>query len=239
MKFGETSGRIEIEFNPFTDEFILEILQAVAKAWGRMRHPESGEFEDRITFRLAGRLLHDPFFRDLPYDIVPQYWLLGMDGQRLGRLDLRFKHRNSHRDYFAFESKRLHVRYPGGSDSPEYSVYTGGEGMGAFISGQYSVNLLAAGMLGYVMDANTTKAWNGLVTSIHSRREVLRLPPSSQLVESQFKAQIQACLPGICLGETEHALVSRALRLFHLLLPVGAASDFALSRRPKGQAPPP
>lgn len=175
MKFGETSGRLEVEFNPFSDEFILEILQAVVDAWGRMRLPEPGEFEDRITFRLAARLLNDPLFRDLPYDIVPQYWLLGPDGQRLGRLDLRFKHRCSRRDYFAFESKRLHVRHPGG------------EGMGAFIKGQYSVNLPAAGMLGYVMDGYAQKAWNGLMASIEAKRTELRLPASSRLVESPFK----------------------------------------------------
>lgn len=220
MKFGETNGRLEVEFNPFTGEFILEILQAVVGAWARMRQPEPGEYEDRITFRLAGRLLNDPLFRDLPNDIVPQYWLLGLDGQRLGRLDLRFKHRCSQRDYFAFESKRLHVRHPGGSISAEYSVYAGSEGMGAFIEGQYSVNLPAAGMLGYVMDGNIEKAWNGLVASIDSSRTELRLPASSRLVKSPFKAQIRAGSLAICLGETEHALVSHALRVFHLLLPV-------------------
>jgi hypothetical protein len=225
MRFVEASGWVDAEFNPFTSEYIVDILQAVAAAWGRMRQPKPREWEDDITFRLAGRLINDPVFRDLPYDIVPQYWLLGIDGQRLGRLDLRFKHRFSHRDYFAFESKRLHILYPGGSISAEYSVYAGGEGMGAFVEGQYSSNLPAAGMLGYVMDGNTEKAWNGLVRSIDSKRQGLRLPASSQLVESQFKQQMKAVLVGICLGETQHALVPHALRLFHLLLPVRQASD--------------
>src|SRR6266446_1635840 len=139
MRFGEGSGQIDAEFNPFTDEYLGEILEAVAVAWGRMKQPKSREWEDDITFRLAGRLLNDPMFRELPYDIVPQCWLLEMDGQRLGRLDLRFKHRFSQRDYFAFESKRLHVCYPGGDGkiSTEYSVYAGDDGMGAFMEEQY------------------------------------------------------------------------------------------------------
>ena len=237
MRFGEASGQLDAEFNPFTDEYIVEILRAVVVAWARMKQPKSREWEDNITFRLAGRLANDPLFRDLPYDIVPQYWLLGIDGQRLGRLDLRFKHRFSHRDYFAFESKRLHVRYPGGSVSPEYAVYAGAEGMGAFVEGQYSRNLAAAGMLGYVMDGNTNKAWSGLVTSIDAKREDLRLLASSQLMESGFKKQMKAGSLDICLGETEHALVSYALRLFHLLLPVRQGADSVLSGRPKEQAP--
>ena len=94
-----------------------------------------------------------------------------------------------------------------------------------------SKGLPAAGMLGYVMDGDTEKAWTGLVTSIDSKREDLRLPGLSQLVESQLKQHIKAGLPGTRLGETRHALVSHALRLFHLLLPVRRQSD-PVVRRP-------
>ena len=141
MKFTISSGQLAAEFNPFGDDYLSEILEAVAVAWSRMKPPKLSEWEDHITFRLAGRLQNDPMFSELPYDIVPQYWLLDLNGQRLGRLDLRFKHRQSQRDYFAFESKRLHVTYPGGSISPEYAVYAGDDGMMAFIEGQYSKSL--------------------------------------------------------------------------------------------------
>lgn len=226
MRFGDASGRLDAEFNPFTDEYLGEILNAIAVAWARMKQPKSDEWEDDITFRLAGRLLNDPLFRVLPYDIVPQYWLLGLNGQRLGRLDLRFKHRFSQRDYFAFESKRLHVTYPGGP-SPEYHVYAGGDGMGAFIEGQYSKDLPAAGMLGYVMDADTDKAWNGIAAGIEAKRKDLRLGASSRFTESELKQHIKADFPGVRLGETQHDLVSHALRLFHLLLPVRPQSNSA------------
>ena len=101
------NGRLDPRFNPFDDDYLVEILEATVVAWARMKQPDSSEIEDHITYRLAGRLANDPHFAELPYDIVPQCWLLGLDGERLGRLDLRFKHRHSQRDYFAFESKRF------------------------------------------------------------------------------------------------------------------------------------
>lgn len=222
MKFGEASGWLDAEFNPFTDEYLGEIFQAVAMAWARMKQPKSSEIEDRITFRLAGRLSNDPHFRDLPYDIAPQHWLTGMDGERLGRLDLHFKHRHSQRDYFAFESKRLHVTYPGGIISTEYPTYVSDEGMGALVAGQYSKSLPAAGMLGYVMDGNTEKAWTGLAARIEAKRDDLCLLAASQFIESPLKHHAESGLSNSRLGETQHDLFSHALRLFHLLLPVRA-----------------
>jgi hypothetical protein len=220
MKFGEASGWLDAEFNPFTDDYLGEILQAVAMAWARMRQPKLREWEDDITYRLAGRLQNDPTLPTLPYDIVPQYWLLDLDGRRLGRLDLRFKHRHSQRDYFAFESKRLHVTYPGGTPSTEYPTYVSDEGMGAFIAGQYSKSLTAAGMLGYVMDGDTEKAWAGLAARIEAKRDDLCLADASQFIESSLKHHSESGLPGTRIGETQHNLVSHALRLFHMLLPV-------------------
>ncbi|HEY4934731.1 MAG TPA: hypothetical protein VII23_24450 [Terriglobales bacterium] len=185
-----------------------------------MKHPMRSEIEDRITFRLAGRLTKDPNFAEIPYDVVAQYWLLGLNGRRLGRLDLRFKHRHSQRDYFAFESKRLHVTYPGGRFSTEYPTYVGDGGMMAFVDGQYSKLLPAAGMLSYVMDGRSDKAWSGLQKRVKSRRERLKLIENCELTESILSKAIGNALEGTRLGETEHDLKTHRLRLFHLLLPV-------------------
>ena len=212
-------GQLAAEFNPFGADYLAEILEAVAVAWSRMKMPKLKEWEDPITYRLAGRLQNDPIFGELPYDVVPQHWLLGLNGERLGRLDLRFKHRQSQRDYFAFESKRLHVTYPGGTVSAEYPDYVGEPGMMAFIEGQYSKNLPAAGMLGYVMDGDTGKAWNGLAARIESRRKELKLGAASRLAKSKMPHVEAKGLPGTLLGETAHQ-IGHALRLFHLLLPV-------------------
>jgi hypothetical protein len=147
---------------------------------------------------------------------------LGLDGERLGRLDLRFKHRHSQLDYFAFESKRLHVTYPGGRFSTEYPIYAGDDGMMAFINGQYSKGFLAGGMLGYVMDGKVDSAWSGLEQGVELRRTPLKLIDSSKLVKSVLSNAIANAMDGTHLGETEHDLDTHHLRLFHLLLPVNS-----------------
>ena len=103
MKGARFSGRLKAKFNPFDDDYLAEIIGATASAWGRMKKPPRKELEDAITFRLVGRIKHDRKFRELPYDVDAQYWLIGLDGERLGRLDVHFKHRYSRRDYFAFD----------------------------------------------------------------------------------------------------------------------------------------
>lgn len=220
MSIPRFSGRLEPKFNPFHEDYLTEILQAAAAAWVRMQPPTVNEIEDRITFRLAGRLANDPHFSDIPYDVVPQYWLLGLNGQRLGRLDLRFKHRHSQRDFFAFEAKRLHIRYPGGRFSTEYPTYAGADGMMAFVEGQYCKGLPAAGMLGYIMDGRSSRAWTGLEKRINSRRKPLKLTQSSRLANSSLSQAVVSEFQGTYLGETVHDLETYDLRLFHLLLPV-------------------
>ena len=84
MRFGEASGYLDAEFNPFTDDYLGEILEAVAAAWARMKPAKQRGLEDQITLAIAGRLRHDPEFANLPFDIVPQYWLTDVDGRRRG-----------------------------------------------------------------------------------------------------------------------------------------------------------
>jgi hypothetical protein len=190
-------GSLDPKFNPFDEDYLAEIFEATALAWARMSQPRRNEIEDRITERLAGRLANDPYFADFPYDVVPQYWLLGLNGERLGRLDLRFKHRHSQRDYFAFESKRLHVTYPGGRYSTEYPVYVGDGGMMTFVEGYYSKGLPSGGMLGYVMDGRSDRAWSGLKQRIEVQRKPLRLLDNSELNRSTLSGAIANGLDGM------------------------------------------
>ncbi len=213
-------GQLEPKFNPFDENYLSEILEATAVAWNRMEHPGNRELEDQITYRLAGRLANDPHFSEIPYDVIPQCWLLGLNGERLGRLDIRFKHRSSQRDYFAFEAKRLHVTYPGGTYSTEYPTYTGDEGMMAFVEGHYSKGYLAGGMLGYVMDGASDRALKGLKKRIEARRNALKLVNGSQFVKSRLSHSIANAIAGTRLGETEHDLGTHRLQLLHLVLPV-------------------
>lgn len=219
MKFGEASGWLDAEFNPFTDDYLGEILQAVAMAWACMKQPKPNDLEDQITRKLAACLRHNHVFRNLPFDVTQQFILDNEDANYLGRLDLHLKYRQSQRDYFAFEAKRLHLNY-GGNIVGEYVKYVSSEGMGAFIEGPYSKDLPAAGMLGYVMDGDTEKAWTGLAARIEAKRDDLCLVTASQFIESSLKHHSESGLPGTRIGETRHNLVSHALRLFHMLLPV-------------------
>ncbi len=101
------------------------MVGATVKACDPKKKPFTGELEDAITFRVVGRSQNDTEFRELPCDVYAQQWLLSLGGERLGRLDTHFKRRQSQRDYFAFEAKRLHVQYPGGARSTEYPTYVG------------------------------------------------------------------------------------------------------------------
>jgi hypothetical protein len=224
MKFTISSGQLAAEFNPFGDDYLSEILEAVAVAWRQMPKPNPTEIENRITSRLAGWLLNAPGFVDrLPFHVVPQHELPDINGKILGRLDICFKHLQSTRNYFAMEAKRLHVPYSSGTQT-EYPAYVSSEGMMAFVEGQYSKNLPAGGMLGYVMDGNTTKAWEGLAARIEDRRDSLCLSATSRLAKSALAQAVSKGLTGTHLGETLHDLKTHALRLFHLLLPVATSS---------------
>lgn len=220
MRFTHSSGQLAPEFNPFFGEdYLAQILEVVAVAWRQMPKPKPTEIENRITSRLAGWLLNAPGFAgELPFHIVPQHPLPNINGKILGQLDICFKHLQSTRDYFAVEAKRLHVPYGSGM-RPEYLGYVGDEGMMAFVEGQYSTNLPAGGMLGYVMDGETSKAWGGLATRIEARRQELKLGTSSKLTKSKWSHIETNGTPGTLLGETAHH-IGHTLRLFHLLLPV-------------------
>ena len=220
MKLPRNSGRLAPELNPFEDEYLQEILQAVARAWSKLKHTKRNEIENQITNRLAGVLQNHRQFHDLPFDIVTQFPQLNIDGKILGQLDLRIKYRSVQREYFAFEAKRLHVTSVGGIFRPEYSEYSGDPGMGAFIEGPYSKDLPAAGMLGYVMDGNTAKAWQGLDKSIAGKRAALALSSGTAIQNSALAAALKGALPKTLLGETFHDLPDRILKMFHLLLPV-------------------
>lgn len=219
------SGNLEPQFNPFEETPLAEIIQMTAMAWTRLRQPGRRDLEDSITFRLAGRIANDPQFADSPYDVVAQYWELGLNGELLGRIDLRFKHRHSNRLYFAFEAKRLHVTYPKGRFSTEYATYTGPDGMLAFVDESYAKGFAAGGMLGYVMDGQSQTALDGLALNIDKRRTELKLSPNSALAKSKLSHVLQGCLDGMFLSETSHDLPDHALRLLHLVVPVNQTQN--------------
>ena len=218
MRGDTISGQIDPQFNPFAESYVRDIIRAIALAWSRMRYPPADEIEDRITFRLAGRLQNDEDFRELPFDVVPQYWLLDLHGRRLGRLDLRFKHMQSHRDYFAFEAKRLHVAYPSGFKT-EHSVYVGDGGMMCFVTEKYSAGLPHAGMLAYVMDSDVPRAWDGISDAIENNRNALKLRKGASFIASVFDNVITTIIATARVAETAHEFDNGPMVITHILLP--------------------
>jgi hypothetical protein len=217
-------GNLDPQFNPFAEDELSEIVRIAAMAWKSMKQPPKSELEDNITFRVAGRIALDPDFAESPYDVVTQFWILGLDGQRLGRIDLRFQHRHSKRLYFAFEAKRLHVTYPKGKFSSEYATYAGPQGMLAFVDETYSKGFAASGMLGYVMDGRSQDAVVGLRTKIEKKRAELKLSPNTSFDVSGLSPAIQNSLSGTSLHETLHQLSPHTLRMLHLIVPVNQVS---------------
>lgn len=239
MRFATSSGLLSAEFDPFGDDVLAEIIQTVVSAWEKMRRFTPKEIAEKwgkkkrkknskcpvepienwITDRLVGRICNDPVFRNIPFDVVAQHRLLDLDGNEPGRIDLYFKHRHSQTDYFAFEAKRLHVTYPGGLKKDEYATYVSDKGMEAYLLGQYSAGLPAAGMLGYVMDGRTTNAETGVKAVILKNRPALKMAVDSHPFSSfLLPASIHLTSP-YNLFETTHRLKDRWLRIFHLLLP--------------------
>lgn len=220
-------GNLDPQFNPFAEDELSEIIRMTATAWAQMKQPPKSELEDSITFRVAGRIANDPDFAESPYDVVAQFWVLGLDGQRLGRIDLRFQHRHSKRLYFAFEAKRLHVRYPKGKVSTEYATYAGPEGMLAFVDETYSKGFATGGMLGYVMDGRSHDAVNGLGTKIEEKKVELKLSPNTSFGPSGLAQIPPTALSGTFLRETSHHLSTHTLRMLHLIVPVDQGAGTA------------
>ncbi len=218
MRIDTIGGQIDPQFNPFAESYIREIIRAIALAWLRMRNPPADEIEDRITFRLAGRLQNDEDFRELPFDVVPQYWLLDLHGRRLGRLDLRVKHLHSQRDYLAFEAKRLRIPRRRGVRA-EYSVYVGEAGMMCFVTGKYSVGLPHAGMLAYVMDSDVPRAWDGISDAIENNRNSLKLCDGASFTASPIDDLTSATIASARVGETVHEFENGSMFITHMLLP--------------------
>ncbi|BDI32583.1 hypothetical protein CCAX7_46340 [Capsulimonas corticalis] len=214
-------GQLAPEFNPFADNYLSDIVSAIATAWYQLKHPNEEDIEIRITNRLVGRLVNSQDFANLPFIIDPQCQIVDIDGEIIGIIDIRFILRNSGREYFALEAKRVHITNSKGQLKRSYSSYVGKGGMMDFVNGKYSAGLPACGMLGYVMDGNLDIAWTGISKSIQRNCIRLKLDSTSKLVKSQL------CVyhgnDNTRLGETFHDLSTHSVRMMHLLLPRSTA----------------
>lgn len=96
-------------------------------------------------------------------------------GTELGRNDLRFYPPNHHAQtiFFTLECKRLRVTTPSGfRDLVDKYV---DDGVMRFVNGRYSPGLPCGGMIGYVMDNETSKAFISVIAEIKLKAASLKL----------------------------------------------------------------
>jgi len=193
-----------------------DIIDLVLSVWEIFKKPDINEIETRISRRFCESLRIEKNRRDLPFRIAPEHSLTDEeDFSEEGRIDICLLPSFSSQEdlYFAFECKRLRVKYDSGIKSLA-DEYTGKDGMMCFVSEQYGRGLPSGGMIAYVMDGKVAAAIASVKRSIDGRRAELRLKKGSGLDNSSLRPHFST------LKETLHSLKSHNLRLHHLFLAV-------------------
>jgi hypothetical protein len=155
------------------------VAEAVEAAWPVCIAPLQAKknemtHEDHITEHLVQSLIRT---KSLPGRIVYQYTLLVEDGagnvSMSSNIDFVLTIGADEDVYLACECKRLNVPYKTGMRGlvGEYVK----DGLMRFISGQYSKGLPVAMMLGYVMNAQTDQAHQGVKRAMAFRSASIRL----------------------------------------------------------------
>jgi len=151
--------------------FVGELLPFVVAAWEMLVLPTQVTDEDKITARfrrLLKRRIRSSEHQN--WMVLREVPVEDEEKGDIGWNDIRVLPPDSRdEDYaFVFECKRLNVTFPNGKFRHNADAYVG-KGMMRFITGQYSTSLHEAGMLGYVMDGNTTGAHTRVVRAILAR----------------------------------------------------------------------
>src|SRR6266404_3888744 len=170
----------------FPQELIPQILALVLSVWMDLPKRSRRELEIRTTRRFLRALIHDKNMRkEVPVRISRECVEDDLrTGRQLGRIDLCFIPPNSCHEqvYFAFECKRLNVRYPSGTVSLA-SKYVK-SGMIRFINSKYASILHKGGMIGYVLDGNTTSAIKGVDRNVRRLQTKLKMKAPGGLSNS-------------------------------------------------------
>jgi hypothetical protein len=197
--------------------FVGELLPFVLAVWDVFIVPAKVSDEDKIT-ALVRRLLKQHIKNSERHNwmVLREVPIEDEQGGDIGWNDIRVLPPDSRdEDYaFVFECKRLNVTYPGGKFKHNADAYVD-EGMMRFVAGQYSTALHEAGMLGYVMDGNTTGAHTRIVRAIRARRAQLQLASQS---EYSLCRLLDNKPPH---GQTRHTSAKgNEFTLYHLLVPI-------------------
>ena len=160
----------------FAGEVMLHILQT----WRDLSLRREVRKETRITAVFRDALIDAYVASGRSWFITLEDPMTDADfGTELGRNDLRFYPPEHHGQtiYFTLECKRLRVTTKSGLRhlADKYAD----EGIQRFVGGQYSPGLPCGGMVGYVMDNETSKAFDSVRSQIESKRTSLRIVKSN------------------------------------------------------------
>ncbi len=130
----------------------------------------------------------------------------GRSGKYRLRVDLIIKSTSTGRPQYVFEAKRLK------KNKHQVSGYTGLDGMGCFISGDYASRYAEAGMLGYVQSDGLAE-WKDKVKS-----KIDRDAKKLSLTGSQRDEQVIDAFPLEWVSEHNRNSVGRSITIYHILL---------------------
>lgn len=176
--------------------FAGEVMLLVLGTWRSFSLHHQPRLEPRITAVFRDALIK-------AYVAAGRSWFIALEdpvtdpdfGTELGRNDLRFYPPNHHGQtiFFTVECKRLRV--PDKSGVRHLADKYAEEGVQRFVEGRYSAGLPCGGMVGYVMDNQTSQAFTSVQSEIQNRRGALKIKarngvriPSSVLPDYEWSA---------------------------------------------------
>lgn len=181
-----TQGDFDLFATAFPRGLLPEVIQLMVDEWPNISPPQSNPLENRITNRFAGHLTkvmrtyENPRLR---FTCRPKLANPDADSES-GELDIEVTSYSPHPDAFlVVECKRLNVETDSGFASGA-GDYVGPEGMGCFVSGQYSSGGDEGIMLGYVMTRTISDAVVSINLQLAKKHVDLRLVPPHELANS-------------------------------------------------------
>lgn len=199
---------------------IQAVFDVLFCAWARLKIDlttiSSRKWEDSITLRFYRAIIGEKTSRkklgyqfSFDFTLFPKVFDEVQDFDDLpdfGIPDIQITYRSDEADRYILEAKLLNK-----SDEYLHVDYVA-KGMMRFIMGKYGSNVHWGGMMGYVLDRNTNKAKELVMTRIESERPVLGMPPQETLKISSLRDDVY---------ETSHTRhTNTPFTIYHIFLPV-------------------
>lgn len=207
-------GNFDLFSQAFPNDLVPSVIKLMLREWPGAPRPSGTPLENRITNLFVGHLQRVMRNYELPqfkFTLRPKSPDPDSDSE-IGEFDITVDSFSCHPDAFLIvECKRLNVETESGFQSLAGS-YTGDEGMGCFISGQYQSGGNIGGMLGYVMTRTISDAITSINQQLVNHHDGLRLLKPFELQESVIIPDEQH------VKQTTHSLDDGDFEIMHLFV---------------------